>query len=306
MRLAFFGLFMAILSGFSAPAFSGDRVTLGYGRLLTNDWLGDGLDRWQTGSAMISMLRGPAGLQSFAPEFGTLLEYRIGSVLIAPASLVHPAASDRPYAGALSFGVHSHFIEDEYEVSAGVDIVVTGPQTGLADFQTAFHDLVGDVGPSATVLAGQIPDAIHPTALIEVARPLALGKNLTFRPFAQAQIGVESFARLGADLRWGNAWGQGVFVRDTVTGQVYQSARIKPQPGISVLLGGDMARVYNSALLPASDGYQLTQFRSRARLGLHLQGEKASVFYGVTWLGREFSAQPEGQVVGAVRFGVNF
>lgn len=306
MRLAFFGFFVAIISSFTTPAFAGDRVLLGFGRLLTNDWFGDGQDRWHTGSMAVSMLRGPEGLQGLPSEFGTLLEYRLGTALIAPASLTAPDAGDRPYAGILSLGVHSHFIEAGYEVSAGIDIVATGPQTGQSNIQTAFHNLIGNGVPSAAILAGQIPDAIYPTALLEIARPFTIAENLTFRAFTEAQIGVESFARIGGDFRWGSAWGPGVFVRDATTGQVYQSARIKAEPGISVLLGGDMARVFSSALLPVADGYQLAEFRNRARLGLHLQGEKASVFYGVTWLGRTFAAQPEGQLVGAVRIGISF
>lgn len=306
MRLIFTGLFMTILFAFSAPIFAGDRVILGYGRLVTNDWFGDNQDRWHTGSVVMSALQGSEGMQARPPEFGTMLEYRIGARAIAPVSLAAPAVGDRAYAGVLSLGVHSHFATAGYEIAAGLDLVATGPQTGLGSFQNAFHNLAGDTGPSAAVLAGQIPNAIYPTALIEVARPMAFGESLTFRPYLEAQAGVENYVRVGGDLTWGAAWGQGVFVRDVTTGQVYQSARITPEPGFSALIGGDMAHVFSSALLPASDGYQLAQSRNRLRMGLHLQGEKASAFYGVTWLGREFGAQPEGQVVGSVRLRIRF
>ena len=53
-----------------------DRVTLGWGRLLTNDLLGDGRDRWRTGSYTLSRVRGPAwGGSLSSAEIENLLTY---------------------------------------------------------------------------------------------------------------------------------------------------------------------------------------------------------------------------------------
>ncbi len=306
MRYVIFSTFAAILA-FTLPATAGDRVTLGFGRLLLNDWIGDGHDRWRSGSGVVSVMRGSEGSTGRPAAFGELLEFRFAGGNTAPADLASPDAGDRPYAGMLSLGLHSHFTNGPFELSLGVDLVATGPQTGLADFQSAFHDFIDENKASPAVVAGQIANGFHPTALAEIARPVTLGPRLTFRPFLEAQAGVESFARIGGDLLWGGFWQQGVFLRDTTTGQRYQSFRnVAPDQGTSLLVGADVAKVFHSALLPSADGYQLTPIRARARLGLHWQGEKLSVFYGITWLGREFEAQPEGQFVGAIRVGWKF
>lgn len=40
--------------------------------------------------------------------------------------------------------------------------------------------------------------------------------------------------------------------------------------------------------------------RIRTRAGVHWQGKSHSVFYGLTYLGKEFDEQDEGQIVGSV------
>ena len=305
MRFAFHAI-VSILLLVTTPLNAGERVNLGFGRLLVNDVFGDQYDRWHTGSGVVSALRGPEGTQGFANTFGALIEYRFQAAILAPGSIRAPALDDRPYAGVLSFGVHTHFTEGAFEGSVGIDIVATGPQTGMGNFQGDFHDLLDVSRPSAAVLAGQIPNHFYPTALVEAARPIRLSERLTLRPFVQAQAGVENYLRVGGDIMWGTAWDQQISLRDTTTGLFYQASRGMPAPGVSLLFGVDVTHVFSSAFLPAAQGYTLTATRSRARLGVHVQGRKMSVFYGVAWLGREFVAQPEGQVVGAVRFGLKF
>jgi hypothetical protein len=39
---------------------------------------------------------------------------------------------------------------------------------------------------------------------------------------------------------------------------------------------------------------------------VHWQGKKASAFYGLSYLGREFEEQPQGQVVGALNLNLKF
>lgn len=309
MRRTIFSAIAAVLAflTFTAPLTAGDRVTLGFGRLMHNDQIGDAHDRWRSGSGVVSWMRGPAGTSSRPAVFGELIEYRWAGAVIAPASLTNPAAGDRPFAGIFSFGLHTHFTDGPFEGSVGVDLVATGPQTGMAGLQSGLHDLLGERQASPAVLAGQIPNAIHPTALVEAALPLRFSERLTLRPFIEAQAGIENFVRVGGDLLIGRAWQQGVFLRDTTSGLFYQSLRgAAPGPGLSLLVGADTAYVFSSALLPAARGYQPTPLRNRVRLGLHLQGQKVSIFYGLAWLGREFEAQPEGQLVGALRIDVKF
>ena len=306
MKMRAIALSLAVLvTCLAPPAAANDRVTLGFGRLFTNDYLGDNHDRWRTGAYVVSWLRGPAGTEARG-DFGALLEYRFGAAMITPWGLTDPAPDDRRYAGILSFGVHSHFDRGALEISAGGDLVVVGPQTGISSFQEQMHELFGATMPSAAVLDNQIPNRILPTALVEAARPVALRPGLTLRPFVEAQAGAETFVRLGGDLLIGPGFTQGVVLRDVTTGMLYQGHRAQDSTGLSLLLGADVAHVAHSAWLPQADGYELTDIRARARAGVQWQGDRFGAFYGVTWLGEEFEVQPTGQVLGSLNIQLNF
>ncbi len=96
-------------------------------------------------------------------------------------------------------------------------------------------------------------------------------------------------------------------LRDGTTGQRYRGVRGDVVPGLSFSLGGDIARVFDSALLPEGGAAVLEPTRSRLRAGVSWQGAGgASVFYGLTWLSKEFSTQPEAQVLGSLSVNFSF
>ena len=287
------------------PATAQDRHVLGYGRLVNNDSFGDVRDRWQSGSVSSSRVRG-YGWDGVLPDRPfSLIEYRVGAQIAAPANLRRPVAADRPFAGALALGAHTHFMRGRAEIAMGADLVFTGPQTGLGDFQTALHDGFGIKPASRSVLSNQIEDAVHPTFVGEAGSSLSMGGQVVLRPFAELRWGVETLARIGADLTIGSV-GQGeLLVRDPVTGQRYRAVHQRV-PGFSYVVGGDIAYVDESAFLPADRGYALTDSRSRLRAGVHWQGEKNAAFYGITYLSEEFEAQPEGQYIGSFRLQLRF
>ena len=287
-----------------APAAAQERQALGWGRLFNNDVLGDGDDRWRTGSYTVSHARGPSWSGGLPDRFGALLEYRLSGEIIAPSTLDDPPADDRRYVGALTLGLHTHFMMARTETSAGLNLVFTGPQTGLGTFQKNIHDRFGFESPQ--VLDDQIPDGLHPTALVEIGRGFRFGDTVVLRPFAEAQAGVESYLRVGGDMSVGRQWFDSLLVRDSSTGQRYVTVRGDRTPGISLSLGGDIARVFDSVYLPSDGEADLETSRARLRAGLHWQGEKADVFYGLTWLGKEFEQQDETQVVGSIRINLDF
>ncbi len=298
---------MAVVAMLSVtpPALAQGREVLGHGRLSTNDLLGDFGDRWQTGSVISSRVvaRGWTGILPSKPF--DLLEYRLGGQVMSPEFLRVPAPGDRPFAGALSLGLHTHFLRGRTEFALGADVVATGAQTGLGDLQTAIHDGLGVIPASKAVLSNQVENGVHPTLVTEAGRTFSLGGQAVVRPFAEARWGVETLARIGADVTIG-AVGQGeLLVRDPVTGQRYRSVT-NPLAGFSYVFGADVAHVDSSVFLPSSKGVVMTETRNRVRAGLHWQNDDKAAFYGVTWLSEEFEAQDSGQVVGSVRLNLSF
>jgi len=308
MRKALLAAIAALMFGSStgsAETGNLDRGTLGFGRFFSNDAIGDGRDRWRTGSYAVSLLRGPGWSYALPSRFGEIVEYRLRSEIIAPANLSAPAAGDRRYVGVLSIGMHTHFAMAGAEARVGFDLVATGKQTGVGQLQRRVHRLLDLKAPSAA-LAGQIGNAVHPTLSAEIGQSFNLSDRTRLRPFIEAQAGVETYVRVGGDLTFG-AFGEGaLMLRDQVTGQRYTGIRGMEGAGTSFTLGADVARVADSVYLPSGGAAVLEETRGRLRAGLHWRGERSEIFYGVTHLSREFKGQPSAQTVGSLRVRLRF
>jgi hypothetical protein len=291
-----------LLTPVAAAAQQG-RETLGYGRIFNNDFLGDNKDRWRTGSNVVSKVVGYGWNGALPTRMGDIIEYRFRSEILAPDNLTSAAPGDRRYAGVLSFGLHTHFRTGQTEISLGGDMVITGPQTGVGSFHRELHKLFGASTPG--VLGTQIGNGFHPTATAEIGQRFQIAPGLNVRPFIEVQAGAETLVRVGGDILIGRLGQDELFLRDVATGQRYRANR-GAETGFSAVLGGDIAHVESSAYLPATSGFVLTDSRQRLRAGIHWQGEKASVFYGLTWMSEEFVAQPESQVVGSLRLNILF
>lgn len=289
----------------SVQAESG-RQYLGHGRLITNDVIGDGFDRWRTGSVALSYLWGPEWQGKRPDTLGQMLELRFNAEVMGPENLVAPTAGDRPYTQALTMGVHSHFMAGAAEVALGADVTVTGPQLGFDDVQEALHDVMGGRDPSPATKAGQIGNDVHAAAVMEMGRTYQVGPGTGLRPFVEARLGGESMVRAGADVMFAGLGQGGLMLREPVTGHLYKAVDDQTN-GLTFVLGGDVAYVADSIFLPSSRGYRLTDTRNRLRAGVHWESAKGSkLFYGVTWLDKEFKAQRAAQVVGSVRLDLKF
>ena len=298
---------LLVLAGQAALADS--WTWLGKARLFTNDRLGDGQDRWRTGSYAVSYMFARDEAGGAARTLRDRVELRFRTEIVAPANLQNPVlGTDRPYAGILGLGVFSHLERGGVEAVLGVDLVVTGPQTGLGDLQSWVHNMLGMNPPQ--VLGSQIGNGFYPALMFEVGRTITAtarsGRPLALRPFLAMQAGFETYLRAGLDLTLGGFGPDRLFTRDVVTGQRNMVIRGRPPAGTALVLGGDVAWVADSVLLPRGRGYALTPARLRLRTGFQRVTDKVSVFYGLTWLGREFVNQPEGQAVGALTIRARF
>ncbi len=277
------------------------REGIGTGRLFNNDLLGDGGDRWRTGSYVFSYLRAPKPYDGTPQGLGEVLEYRFRSEIIAPTR----GTRDRPYAGILSMGLHTHggVLNDRVDVSLGTDVLAIGPQTGMADFQEAYHKTFSLPRPSTR---RQLPNQFAVQSAIEADVTHALPYATTMRTFVQAQTGAEDLVRAGADLIIGRLGTDDLMLRDVATGQLYRGTQ-DDNTGVSFVLGGDVAAVKDSLFLPESKGYVVSETRSRARAGVNWQPTPdLSFFYGATYLSPEFEGQDTGQVVGSLKLNFSF
>ncbi|MEO8242810.1 MAG: lipid A-modifier LpxR family protein [bacterium] len=296
-------LFAAVIAVLPLSAQADDRVTLGWGRMFDNDALGDLHDRWQSGSYTISLMRGTDWSGTLPTGFGDLLEYRFYGATITAANLANPAADDRRYVAPLSFGLHSHFDWRGIETSVGIDLVSLGPQTGVSRFQSWLHGALGVDKPD---LSDQIGNGLSPTMRAELGRSFALSDTVTLRPFVAAEAGVETMVRAGGDIQIGSFGKAGLMLRDGTTGQRYRGISGDRITGMTFSLGGDVARVFSSDLLPDGGPAVASDTRTRLRAGIAWQGQRSSAFYGVTYLSPEFDSQPTGQLVGSVNINLRF
>jgi hypothetical protein len=300
-------LALALFIVLALPAAAEDvRVTLGFGRLFTNDRLGDGQDRWRTGSWSLSAVSGFGWDGQRSSRFGDIVELRFRTEIIAPGVQYGPGSDDRPYAGSRTYGMHTHWAGWGGEMSAGLDVTMVGPQTGIAETQNRLHDWLSVPQLSDEVIEGQIGDGLHPSVTLEYGRPVRLSGTALLRPFVEVQAGVEQIARVGADVILGRV-GQGdLMLRDNPSGHLYRVTK-EGVTGVSFIAGADWAYVGDSLWLPDAGGAGPLDHRWRARAGAFVQmTERSDLFAGLTWLSPEFTGQPEGQLVGSISLGLWF
>lgn len=287
-------------------AFDTSRGLIGRVSVFTNDFLGDGNDRWRSGAHFRSTVSGPVWTGDL-PTSPSIVEFRLRGETIAPTNIeAPPTFGERPYVGVFAAGLYTHFGHGRMGYKIGGEFVATGPQTGVAGFVEYAHDLLGFPEPRAT--SGQLGNAIYPTVTAE-AYYMPRGKRhqpYDLRPFVEAQVGVETYVRIGADVVFGGRMDGALLTRDPVTGQLLTVATVRQQVGLMPSIGADIAYVASSEYLPASSGVKVKRLRMRARAGARYVANGRDLFVGMTWLGPEYTSQKNGQIVGSVSLNYQF
>ena len=301
MRIPVFAL--TVIAALVSPAGAQERRALGGVGVFTNDYLGDRKDRWRTAALTRSEFRGTPW-QGQIPEDGMITEFRLRMEMIAPTRIwTAPEPGERPFVGLIAPGAFAHFRRGATEFRLGAEAVFIGPQTGIAGLLDSAHDTFGFKDPQA--LSAEIGDAILPTGIAGVARPITHGTAL-LRPFARASLGAETTATLGFDLILGAGGATSLFARDPVTGHLIAAARATDAPGLTFSAGADLTAIFGSHLLPGGQGYETEPARLRLRAGLDADILGWDIFYGLTYLGPEYSTQSEGQTVGSIAMFLRF
>lgn len=270
----------------------GQRV--GEASYFTNDYFGDGHDRWRSGGYSKSVVyETPLG-------FGEEIELRGRAEIISPwgAGIQTP---DRAYTGVVGFGAFMHANAGNVDIKYGAEVIATGRQTGLHLLQEAVHEVIGHDGyvpgqPGEVVLC----DCVYGMGMVEAAYGARLS-GMTVRPFVEAQAGYETYGRVGVDVYIGSVGEAVDFTRDPVSGFSLPYKHESIGRGFGVVVGYDVAHVSDSVLL--GEDVRLTPERHRLRAGVMGSLGGLQVFGGVSALSKEFDEQLEDQVVGV--FSVN-
>ena len=283
---------------------------LGYGLLFTNDFFGDGRDRWRTGSLVSSRVFGRPEMTRTWRRREALNELRLFSQIIAPSDLSrNPDRShardetgltediDRDYVGHLSIGLHRHFQAGGLAYNFGVDASLLGPQTGLMGLQQTVHSELGQPFPSDFVRNTQVSNKFVLGSLTEVAQPSALSPSTNIRSFVEVQTGVEDLIRIGVAAGFFGDLSEAFFARAPVSGQRY-SVIDRAEEGFLLGAGVDLTRVIGSLIL-SGNALRASKYRARARVGLNYVQGRWSNFIGWTYLSPEFETQQTGQLLGS-------
>jgi len=299
-------IFLCLLSLFLASSASADGFKLvGRASLFTNDYLGDGEDRWRTGSYTRStFFARSSGKDATAPP---LFELRLRGEVIAPTEVnLVPQPGERPFVGVAAIGGFRHVSRGDYDVAWGGEMVFVGPQTGVSSFVTEAHEALGFKQPRAA--SGQLGNNTFPTVYLHASRLAGASATVPFdvRPFVEVQAGAETYARIGVDMFFGNGMSTTATTRDVVSGQIMSVVAADPVTGFTPSIGFDVARVWDSQFLPSSSGLTVKPWRLRARGGLRSQTQSTEIFYGLSWLSPEYEGQPSGQVLGSLSLDFQF
>jgi len=274
---------------------------LGFGRLFSNDLIGDGYNRWQSSSshASLAFRRSPwTGTLPKRPF--DIVELRFNATVMTPDNLRERAPGDRRMAGLLRLGIGTQFEYGGWENDLAAYVEYVGPDNGLVDLFTGFQDISEKwTNPSKNLRDDQIDLPPQLGLSLETGRTFIFGTT-RLRPFLAMETGIETLARVGADLTFGSYGVGGLLTRSRVSGQRYGIAT-GPEDGVSVVLGGDVTWVEQTQLLEESDGVDVLDHRTRLRTGLHWQRGTRHVFYGVTWVSPETAYQDHGQTIGSLR-----
>ncbi len=285
----FFGTILAAASASADPTKSS---------FFTNDFFGDGRDRWR--SASYTLFLGFEGENTG----GVAHDIRIRAEIISPwGSRNQPTGNDRPYVGMLGLGVFVNESFGQLQYNVGAEILATGDQTNIADFQQGFHDLTGIAGYLPKDMPHEhVGDSVTGMVSAEFARGYTLAEGFYFRPFVGAQVGYETFGRVGFDILVDGYADAKRYVRDPISGflQPASPERASKMNDMSFLLGADYSYVTHSDFFPHWSDVEMTNERLRARAGVQVRIRKVSTFFGITYLSKEFESQVESQTIGVL------
>ena len=296
-------LFVFVFSAFGNKVVA-EGVTSYRGEVgsFTNDFFGDGHDRWQSGSYQRSYYS-----EGYRAGWFNGIELRARSQIVTPWVSSKQPEGDVPYSTLLGAGVFLHDSILGFETRIGGEAMLLGDASGAEAVQRAVHDGLGMDGsfdPDRDDL-DRVEDGLELRFEAEFGRVIDLNERAIVRPYAELVFGADEAATAGVDLVFGPMSSAEIWTRDIVTGRLL-TPQVDQIRGLSWVVGWDARAVESSVHLPEGSAVELEPIQFRSRLGLQSSLGYANFFIGQAWLSPRFVGQAEAQRVGMLSMSFNF
>ncbi|WP_162197192.1 lipid A-modifier LpxR family protein [Loktanella sp. S4079] len=294
---------MVAISILSTSAFAEEHIAYrGEVGSFVNDFVGDGHDRWHTGSYQKSYYS-----QGYQLRWLQGLELRSRSQIVSPWVSSKQRGGDRPYSTAIGVGGFAHGRISGFETRLGGEILLLGDGTGLEALQRSIHDGLGmedSFDPSRDDI-DRVETTVTSRFDLEIARSLRTNEFALVRPYAEITFGGDRYNTFGTDVILGPHASASIWTRDVVTGRL-----LTPQAndirGLSIVAGIDVRSAISSIHLPDNGLVNIEPKQFRSRFGIQSSSPFANIFIGQARLSEGFVGQKESQRVGLLSVSFSF
>lgn len=260
----------------------------------TNDYFGDGHDRWRSGSYQRSYYS-----EGYQFTWADGLELRARAEIVTPWTPSKQPGSDILYSTSIGAAAFVHNRVLGFETRIGGEVLLLGDASGLEGLQATFHDSLGmddSFDPSRDDL-NRVENGVVLRFESEIGRAINFVPRTMVRPYVDATFGADEAMGLGVDFVIGPLAGAEVWTRDVVTGRLLtpETNRIS---GTSWVAGWDIRSVETSVHFPDHAEVELEPIQQRARVGVQVGSKFANFFIGQAWVSPSFVGQSESQRLG--------
>lgn len=295
--------FLILVAIMSSQVFAEGRAAYrGEVGSFVNDFIGDGHDRWHTGSYQKSYYS-----QGYQLGWVDGIELRSRSQIVTPWSPSKQKDGDRPYSTAIGVGGFAHGHLAGFETRIGGEVILLGDGTGLETLQRTIHDGMGmgnSFDPNRSDI-DQVDNGLTSRFDIEIARTLRTSEFSMIRPYTEVTFGGDQYNTIGTDVIIGPLASASIWTRDVVTGRLL-TPQVNEIRGVSIVAGLDARSARSSIHLPEGARVNIEPMQFRARIGMQSSSSFANIFIGQARLSEDFVGQTDSQRVGMLSISFSF
>ena len=216
------------------------------------------------------------------------VELRTHFEVVAPSNLQAEDGRDRPWGGAISFGIHSTLRYGQLHMCLGPNVHFIGKLSGFTQFQQDLHKGLGIKHAGDAVVNNQIKYETFIGGAAEVSYPIGVMGLMQARPFGEMRTRLEDVALVGVDVYFGAVDSTPAMSRESVTGHRYPvNVEHAQDRGMLFSPGYDHTQMKKLRFLQLDLNASHEPARSRIRMGMTFKSGSWSVFRGLTIMGKE-------------------